>query len=191
MKLYTLLLTVFLLGTITINAQAKDEHEVRIDLHEFPKKAITVIEAMPQLKKLKLYKETDSVKISYEAKFKYKKNHYSLEFNTNGDIEDIELLIKKKQLTSKLNNALKAFFKNNYKSYNYIKIQKQYIPGASNLKGILDIINNTTSLKANYEIIAEVRNKTKREVREFLFSPEGELINSRPLKPSSYEHIMY
>jgi hypothetical protein len=52
-------------------------------------------------KRVKFYKESDGDKISFEAKFKYKKQHFSVEFFASGVLEDIEILINKKKYSIK------------------------------------------------------------------------------------------
>lgn len=175
-------------------SQSKDEQEQRIDLEQFPKEAQLLLKDLPNdSKKLKFYRETDSLKVSYEAKFKYKKRFFSVEFDNTGKLEDIEVIIKNKKLDKTLLEALTNFYNTNYKSFKFIKIQQQYVPKYNPTNAlILELLNgNSSSYKTNYEIIAEVKSNSKREIREFTFDDKGQLIRSRPLKPSSYEHIMY
>ncbi len=194
MRIRKRFIIIFLFTSIFSFSQSKDEQEKRIKLEAFPAEAQALLQSLPDnSKKLKFYKETDSLKISYEAKFKFNKRYYSIEFDNNGILEDIEVLIKKKKLDKALLKMLTNFYKTSYKSYKFIKIQEQYIPKSHpNESVILDLLNgNPSSFEINYEIIAEVKSKAKREIREFTFDNTGQLIKSRPLKSSSYEHIMY
>jgi hypothetical protein len=182
---------VLILFTHSMLSQTKDEREVRIEMNDFPVNGQTILKNLPKsIKGLKLYKETDGEKVSYEAKFKYKKRRYSLEFDTNGSIEDIELIVKEKSLP---NEKIGLYFQSNYRKYKRIKIQRQYVNSNSkDEKAFLnDVLNESCECTVNFEIIAEVKTDSERHVKEFLFSETGAYINSRILKPTSYEHIMY
>ena len=75
--------------------QYKNEREFRIRKSQFPSAAISIIEDnVVGIKRLKFYKETDSNKVSFEAKLKMDKLWYSLEFNKEGVSKNIEILIK-------------------------------------------------------------------------------------------------
>ena len=74
-------------------AQNKYEREHRILKSQFPEKALGLItDKLVGAKRVRFYKEIDSAKISYEAKFKKDKLRYSVEFDTEGTLEDIEVL---------------------------------------------------------------------------------------------------
>ncbi|MEM9680648.1 MAG: hypothetical protein AAF901_10025, partial [Bacteroidota bacterium] len=73
-----------------------------------------------------------------------------------------------------------------------IKVQKQYVPKNQDpSQFLMDILERKPIIDPYYEIIAEVKQKKKREIREFLLTDNGDLLSSRPLKASSYEHILY
>jgi len=93
MKRYVPILLLFygLVGA----AQNKYEREYRIRKVQFPERALGYIqEKLTDAKRIRFYKETDSTKVSYEAKFKKDRLWYSIEFNKEGGLEDIEILIK-------------------------------------------------------------------------------------------------
>lgn len=92
---------IFLMLSITFTAtaigQTKNEKEERIKKEVFPKIALLTLNDLPQSsKRLKFYRETDGDKKSYEAKFKLNRKIYSIEFNSQGQLEDVEVKIKKK-----------------------------------------------------------------------------------------------
>ena len=70
----------------TAQKSFKYEKEERIEKSVFPKNAIDFLEhTLPKkVRKVKYYKEQDSVKISYETKLKFKKQKYSIEFSEKG-----------------------------------------------------------------------------------------------------------
>jgi len=175
-------------------SQTKNEKEERIKASHFPESAKTLIKSLPKdCKHLKFYKETDNDKRSYEIKFKYKKQRFSLEFSEDGKIEDIEVLIKFKKVKKSTRNKIEDYLKNNYQKHKLIKIQKQFIYSSkiSPSQFVDDVLSNNSNVTPNFEIIAEVKSNKKREVKEFTFNNKGEFMTSRPLNPTSYEHVLY
>jgi hypothetical protein len=160
----------------------------------FPDTAISLIKTLPEdCKKLKFYKETDNDHKSFEAKFKYNKQRYSIEFATSGMVEDIEVKVKFKSLQKTAKATVKMYFEKEFEKTKILKTQKQYV--FENLKAsgasIKKVLNNKSDIAPNYEIIAEVNTKSERSIREFTFGNSGKLIKIRVLNPASYEHILY
>lgn len=184
----------FLIGTQSSLSQTKKEKEERINLSEFPSKAQNVLSNLPKdCKRLKFFKETDGDKQSFEAKLKYKGRRYSLEFSSDGIIEDLEVRVKMNVIEDNTQDRIKEHFKSSYLKYKFIKIQKQFVFN-QNLDPdtfVAQILNQESTELMNYEIIAEVKTEEGRELREFTFDNKGSFINFRVVEPSSYEHVLY
>lgn len=193
LKLFTIIL-IFCLCWQTSIGQTKNEREERIKISEFPEKAQNVIEALPKnCKRLKFYKETDGNKQSFEAKFKYEKRLYSLEFSKDGTVEDIEVKTKFKRLNGNIKSRINSYFKSTFNKRKIIKIQEQFIYNKKETasKFVEDVINKKTNALPNFEIIAEVRTEDTRNIREFTFDSKGQFVIFRILNPTSYEHVLY
>lgn len=193
MKIVTLVILNLLLVT-SLWSQSKNEREQRVELQEFPEAAIAIIEQLPSnVKRIKLYKEQDGDKQSFEAKFKYKKQNYSLEFDTNGIIEDLEVTLKIKKVEGKTASKIEAYFNKNYSKSKLIKVQQQYLFHSTldSRTFVETIFNKKSTAKINYEIIAEVTKDGKRNIKEFTFDNDGGFLNFRIVNPSSYEHVLY
>lgn len=194
MKSRILAITLTIFFCVTVWSQNKNEHEERLELQNFPEAAIAVINTLPtRIKRIKFYKEQDGNKSSFEAKFKYKKQKYSIEFDSMGTIEDIELTLKTKKIEGKTATSIKAYFKENYTKTKFIKVQQQYVynPKLSAETFVKNILNKTSTAKINYEVIAEVNANSKRDVKEFTFDGNGLFLNFRIVTPSSYDHVLY
>lgn len=195
-QLHTTRLLVFILMLLscTLFSQTKDEREEKIKLEELPVPTQELVEILPeQCRQLKFYRETDGAKLSFEVKFKYQKNRFSLEFDPKGTIEDIEKTIDNKILKDPSKSTIKAFFTNAFKTHILIKIQKQYVYNAQlNPKIFIDqVLSDNFQGAINFEIIAEVKSDSKRQIKEFTFDSNGNLQNSRVLNTTSYEHVRY
>jgi hypothetical protein len=193
MKKIYVLFSFLILGCISWS-QTKNEQEVRVKLESLPEAAIAVVNTLPNnCRRLRFYKESDGRKQSFEVKFKYHRKHYSIEFSTEGVIEDIELIVKQRQLENKIKSQIEAYFNLNYEKSKLIKIQKQYLyKGSINpTTFVRNLLSDASDQDVNYEIIAEVKSDSKREVGEFLFNENGELISFKTVNPNSYQHVLY
>lgn len=175
-------------------SQTKNEKEERVQLEALPEAAIPIVNRLSkQLKRLRFYKETDGEKQSFEAKFKHNKQHYSIEFSREGIIEDIEILINEKQLKKEIKSNIDAFYRLNFRKSKLIKIQMQYVYNRETDPNLYveSILSGTSVYKNNYEIIAEVKNDTQRQVCEYLFNAQGDFVGYRTLNSDSYEHVLH
>lgn len=195
MKIKLALLAVLTLISLqALLSQSKNEKEERIKRSDFPEKIQNIIKSLPkECKRLKFYKETDGTKKSYEVKFKYKKQHYSLEFSEKGMIEDIEVLTKLNDIKLPIKKQIKIYFKQSFDKHKLIKIQKQYVYSKEIKPSqfIIDVLNKKAKATINFEIIAEVKSKKTREIREFTFNNNGQFLRDRTLNLTSYEHDLY
>jgi len=172
----------------------KNEKEKRIKKDDFPKNAIELLEnTLPKnSKKIKYYKEQDSLKSSYETKLKYKGKKYSIEFSKKGVLEDVEVTIKAKKLPPKTLEMIKKHMYNAYASFRFKKIQRQYQNNNSKPKKVIKkAFSGDTKGSFSYEIIAEVKKKKKRYFIEITFTKAGDFKSVRTVIPSSYDHILY
>lgn len=187
-------IVVFLLFSMVSFAQTKDEKEERIAASEFPENAKGYFNSISQdVKYLKFYRETDGPKKSYEVKFKYKGEHYSVEFDTLGKLEDIEIVVKKKHIPKKTYHSISDYFNTNYKKAIIVKVQKQYVNTTtkSDKNFIRQILEQPYNKHTHFEIIAEVKTSKKHELREITFDRHGVFKASRKVTSSSYEHALY
>ena len=191
MKKYSFLLFLWISFSFS---QVKNEKEDRIHASEFPEKTSTYFNTISQdVKYLKYYKETDGSKKSYEVKFKYRREHYSVEFDTLGNLEDIEVVIKKKHIPKEIKTVIWRYFENNFKKTTLVKVQKQYVNTTKNTdkQFIRHILEKPFNKHTHFEIIAEIKTKKTHELREFTFDRNGKFEKSRLVTTSSYEHALY
>lgn len=192
MKTKTLLILMFICQFVF--SQTKNEKEERISQSEFPEAAIAVVNNLPEdCRRLKFYKETDGETYSFEVKFKYERKYYSLEFYNDGRIEDIEVLTKFKNLNDSVRGNISNYFKASFSKYRFIKVQEQFVKPSEldDTNFINDVLDNTSKVSPNFEIIAEVKSDANHDIREFTFNHTGEIMDFRILNPGSYDHVLY
>ncbi|WP_340067148.1 hypothetical protein [Ascidiimonas aurantiaca] len=175
------------------NAQQKNEKEERIRENVFPKIALQLLrDHIKNPKNLKYYRETDSLKMSYEAKFKLKERRYSVEFSKTGDLEDVEVLISKEEVPVNTMEKIQAYLKKNTRKYHIERIQKQYVNTSDiNSADVLESALNDHSFEfINYEMVIWISKKDTSGRAEFTFDHQGDFVSERSFV-SSYDHVRY
>lgn len=194
MKFKLLIRVLFLCCYSFCVSQTKNEQEKRVKVNEFPELVQEYFKSLPnKLKHLKFYKETDGEKHSFEAKFKLNKLHYSVEFDTFGKLEDIEIVIKEKHIPKPILKTILKYFETNFQKVRFIKIQKQYVNNSkkTDQQFINSVFDSPIGKNTHFEIIAEIKTNGERFLKEFTFKNTGEFEKSRPVSSSSYEHALY
>ncbi len=189
---YLVLIATFSFSNLV--AQTKNEKESRVSMSQFPESAQLVLEYVPEkARRIKYYKETDGDKLSFESKFKYNKHWYSVEFDNNGTLEDIEKTIKKKHLNDTLKTAINAYLNLQTSKFDILKIQEQYLYNnkTSQRDFLNTILTDNASIRSNYEIIIALKKDGFWLLAEMTFDFNGQFLKSRNLQPESYEYIMY
>jgi len=193
-KSLPLLIILFLFCGFFSFAQYKYEREYRIRKVQFPEKALSYIEdKLIDAKRIRFYKETDSTKISYEAKFKKDRLWYSIEFDKEGELEDIEILIKPVDIPDDSFKAISQYLSKNFKKFRIRKLQQQY-PISENIPVETTIKNAFQNLilpTINYEIIVSGKKEKNFEQFEILFDAEGNFKHMRKSLPPNYDHVLY
>ena len=175
-------------------AQNKYERESRIDEEEFPKASYLLIQDyLDDAKRIRFYKETDSIKKSYEAKFKKGRLHYSVEFDESGKLEDVEFIIKEQDVPNDTWGTILFYLDENHAKYRIKKIQQQdpLLDGQSEKKLLHNAFQNLILPEVNYELIFSAKKDKEFQEYEALFDAEGQLIQIRKSFPPSYDHVLY
>lgn len=195
MNRYSLLLAVlFAFSYLSVFGQYKYEREHRIKKNQFPEAAHTFIEDyLENARKIKFYRETDSSKTSYEAKFKVDRLHYSVEFDEKGQLEDIEILIKEVDIPNDSYDKMTEFLETNFSKYRIRKIQQQYPASETETieKTLENAFQNLIFPTIRYELMVAGKKEKGFEDYEILFDADGELLKMRKSLPVNYDHILY
>ncbi|GAA4274848.1 hypothetical protein GCM10022258_41440 [Aquimarina gracilis] len=160
---------------ITLQAQTKFEREYRIKKHEAPKAAVAFISKGFSEKKVKWYVEESQDGKTFEAKTNYKKNKYSIEFDTLGNILDIEKKVSFQSLQNVLKSKIISSLNSLFVKHKILKVQIQWKGDQENL---LKLIKDTK--KENYSELYEIVIKGKKQrtfkMYEILFDSEGKAL---------------
>ena len=175
-------------------AQNKYERESRIEAEEFPKKSYGIIQDyLKDAKRVRFYQETDSIKKSFEAKFKKGRLHYSVEFDQNGTLEDVEFNIKERDIPNDTWGTILYYLDENHTKYRVKKIQQQYpvMEDQSIEQTLHNAFQNLILPEVNYELVFAAKENKGYQEYEALFNSEGRLMRIRKSYPLGYDHVLY
>jgi len=195
MKKYNSLLALLLLFFVTTGwAQNKYEREFRIKKSQFPENAYAYLtNELENASRIRYYKEIDSNKVSFEVKFKKDRLFYSIEFDSAGELEDVEILIKEVDIPKSSFEAIDAYLEKNFSKYRIRKIQQQYsrVAFGSITNTLKKAFQNLIDPKINYELIVGGKTDGNYQDYEILFDAEGNFISLRKSLPANYDHVLY
>lgn len=194
MRYNILFLLVLVMAFSPCFGQTKYEREFRILKKQFPEKALNYLsEEIQGAKRVRFYKEIDSAKISFEAKFKKDKLKYSIEFDENGKLEDIEITIKQVDIPNSSWANIQEYLSTTFKKSKIRKIQQQYpvTEGESPETTIKNAFQNLLLPSINYELIVSAKKEREHEQFEILFDANGNLLKLRKSLPPNYDHVLY
>jgi hypothetical protein len=174
--IFTLILMICLFQAAS--TQDKIEKEYKIDQKSVPQSAVKwVIDAFPDARMDWYYEETSGVK-SYEAKLKWDDHKFSIEFDTLGVLEDVEMDIDWEEISDNGRKGIAAFLQKEDDNYKIRKIQKQ-LSGDADL--VIQYIKGDVSAEVirRYEIEYYSTSNDKFNLWEGLFSDDGKFIKKR------------
>lgn len=174
---------------LTFSQEKKIEKEERIELSAMPEKAQTYLEDfMPQeIRRLRYYFETDGSSESYEAKFKYKRRRFSVEFDKAGILQDIEVETEKEELAETVLTNIEDYISSRHERFRIEKIQAQFLSQGNDMKRSL----KPGGVPDNYELIVATKNKGELKKFEILFDKNGEFKKEREIIRNSYDYLLF
>lgn len=161
--------------------QTKFEKEHRIKPEEVPSKALQFLHSSNTNFSEKWYYEKNLVGNSVEAKFKYNKAHYSVEFDTLGNIQDIEVETEFHELPEKLQSEITASLQNSYSKFKITRLQIQYSRPIESFQYFLDNKDLLNKFPVNYELIVKGKSNNQLELYEITFNPNGEMVKTEQI----------
>ena len=174
-----------------LNGQRKFEKESRLDIQEVPTTAIEFIDSLYVPGKIKWYLEEGFNTTSIEAKFKLNKQAYSVEFDTLGQLEDIEIKMKWKRLDHTLRDTISSELSKECKKHKIKKVQIQYSGDPQVLLSKLKSGHSDQSYLTRYELVVKCCNKKDVVLKEFLFDDAGQKLSSSEIVSKISSNLEY
>jgi hypothetical protein len=158
-----------------LNGQEKYEKETRINQREAPAPARRFVDSLKFHKKIKWFREESLTGESIEAKTKRNKQRYSIEFDTLGRLQDVEIEIGWEEIPGETREAIDKLLNQTFSKYRLVKGQKQLKGDPARLIEYLRGVNIPESPAIRYEIVLDGKKGGKKERYEYLFSKSGKL----------------
>lgn len=191
-KLITNIAVVLLvICTNHIYAQQKYEKESRLKAEAVPTKARAFIDSLTITEKIKWYLEEGLDRTSIEAKFKLNNQKHSVEFDTTGNLEDIEIQIKWSDLQKTLKDSINTQLGRDCKKFKIRKTQIQYSGDRSTLLSKIKTGKSTTDFLVQYELIVKCKNAKNIALFEYLFSNIGQKLASSQIVFKNSSNLEY
>lgn len=172
-------------------AQEKFESEERVKPEEVPSSALEFV-GEANVGKLKWYRETSGSGTTYEAKFKWNGRRHSVEFDSSGTIEDIELIWKKGEMEEAVLQAIDSTLDSLFIRYKFRKIQKQYPGSAEELMRLYRENGLAVGTIYRYEIVLRARPLGERpKMYEFTFDGLGRFLKKELIVFRNADHLEY
>ena len=186
-----LCILILLLGLqFDLCAQEKFEKEYRIKTDEVPPTALNFVKALNLNTKIRWYFEENLKGNAIEAKFKYRGKEYSVEFDTDGELLDVEVNIDWKRVPSSARLQIDKALADRYKAHKITKIQVQYIGQNKALASIItDQESTINQVVKRYELIVKCTTKKHKRLFEITFDQAGLLETIEEIIPKNTDFI--
>jgi len=167
--------SLFFILQINASAQQKFERESRLKPAKVPPEALQFIEAVEMNTRWKWYFEENLEGNSVEAKTKYNGRRYSVEFDTTGIIQDIEVETKWQEMDEHIRSNISESLDSLFTRHNIIKIQIQYSAEKPVLLAILNNKAEFSESRIQYEIEVKGKETGRPKLYELTFTELGKL----------------
>jgi len=191
-KIYFICCLVFAamtLGCLPAYAQQKSEREIRVRPQAVPAAAEEFVSACAGTERIRWYQEINLGFYNYEAKVKRNGRHYSIEFDSTGVLQDVEMSIRFSHLPEAVQGAVRAELAGRCSKYRITRVQRQWTGAAQALQ---ELVRNGTTGGPHTERIELVFScKTDRGpvLYEALFDASGNLENLLEIIPRNTDNL--
>lgn len=178
------ILASFILGfllSLHVLGQSKFEKEYRIKDGDIPNRAINFMDSTGISNNIKWYREESQDGISVEAKFSYLKAKHSIEFDTSGNVLDVEIEISLGDLETGLKKNIIEALDSIFSKYKIRKIQAQWTGSRQDHLQRLWSGQSVNSTAPRYEIVVKGKKDGSSRYYEVLLEANGNVVRMLPI----------
>lgn len=190
-RIFFILLMLLITGSNQLFAQDKFEKESRIKQKEVPEKALAFITKLNINTKVKWYLETSLTKKSIEAKYKYNNLNYSIEFDTLGNIEDVEVEINWEDLSQAIVRVVNKRLSEECFKHKVVKVQQQFLGTQQELIDVIANPSDKSAVETNYELIVKCKTDKDINLFEYLFNNKGNIVSKSKIVFKNSSHLEF
>ncbi|TNF40003.1 MAG: hypothetical protein EP310_09645 [Bacteroidetes bacterium] len=185
------LIVLFISAFTSAFSQVKFEKESRLKRADIPPVALKLIESLAIPGKIKWYSEESLTGNSVEAKFRFNKKHYSVEFDTEGNLQDVEITIEIAEIQEGAKENIFKKLESEFNKFSIQKIQAHY-PGKN--PEILSIIKNPpkeTGNNVKYELVVNGKTENTTKQYEMVFDNNGILTEKKEIIQKNADNLEF
>lgn len=182
-----LVVWVALLWPLLAGAQLKYEREYRVKDEEVPVVARSFIDSSFLGKSVKWYKEISLESASFEAK----SGDYSIEFDTLGKIEDVEILLKWEAVGEGARTRIEQDLENTFTRVRVQKVQLQWTGSREALLALVRDKDTGLPYETRYELVVKGRQGRATSLYEVLFDEKGRRLGMSEIIPRNTDNLDY
>lgn len=183
----------FLIGIFPfrLEAQVKFEKESRIGAADVPENAIRMLEQLEPGTRVRWFREESERGISFEAKYRHNKSWFSIEFDSTGGFQDVEIEISEKDIPEKTFLRMRESLEMEFDKCALRKIQRQLSGPTEEVLKHLDFPGAGQGVVTRYELIVKGRADRETHLYEILFSHSGEIERNARIIQRNTDHLVY
>lgn len=175
---------------LTCFSQDKIEKETRIKTLDVPSNAKKWLQdSFEKIKRPKWFLEYSQNGKSFEAKFKYQNHFHSVEFDSLGHVEDVEIEIFYSEIPGETWEVIQSYYKSEFELVKVEKIQRQFSGAKSDLEDFFDE-EEQDGVTIRYEIVFQGKNKTW-SLWEALFDESGKFISKLEVQIRPNDNLIF
>lgn len=189
-----LLLLILSLSTSRLYAQKKMEREYGIKASAAPERARAFVHKTYMRTKVKWYREESLNGFTIEAKLKWEGKKHSIEFDTLGKLQDIEITVQYQMLNDVIKREVDNYLSNTFQTYKINKTQLQLTGNESALQAaILNKTNNSSMVHEKYELVVEGKRKGDKikTFYEILIDEHGKVVHQLKIVERRVNHLIF
>lgn len=182
--------SLFILVILPVFSQVKYEKESRIRSSEVPQAALEFVRPYFHAKKVRWYFEENLNGNSIEAKVRQRGSLFSIEFDTAGVIQDVEKLIRYKDIPETARRQISIDLDKRFEKYHVQRVQRQYSGELNDVGQVFTGESPNTLLPHLFEIVVRGRDESW-EMFEFHYASDGTFLDVSSILVKNSDHLEY
>lgn len=170
-------------------AQEKFEREIGVRASDVPSEARSFVAACFDQARVRWYKEINLDTYTFEAKIKHRGCRYSIEFDSVGNVEDVEVLIRFAQLPDTLKTAITTALSGSCPTFKFQRLQRQWTGSESALQELIRKGRSSSEFVTRFELVYRCGKGRHSRLLETLFDTSGKPIRTLTIVPRNTDNL--
>ncbi len=141
--------------------------------------------------RMKWYGEENLDGKAFEAKGKMQGNLYSVKFKLNGDLQDIEMVVKFSSLPENVRIVIEKNLEKRFSRFKLQKTQIQWLGNPADLAALIRGDKMTIAYTTNYEITLMGTKDGRTEYYEVLADYQGQIVRESRIVQRTNQNLIY